>query len=105
MLRALIQVLETIRRLLMPAVFTLEIRGGRAHVRSGTVPGIVVQEFSAVARDFGIRHGTICAVRDRQGPKLAFSAGIPPEAHQRLRNLFAVHRHRFPEPGSARGGR
>jgi hypothetical protein len=91
----LLRILTSISRLVSPPVFTIDISRGTARVQHGDVPGGLVLEFSDVARAFDIRSGTIHGVRARHGIVLSFSGQIPSEAHQRLRNVLALHRHRI----------
>ena len=84
-----------IRRLLIPPVFVIELRGGSATVRSGEPPAGLVAEFSATARDAGLERGTIYGVRASHGLSLDFSTDVPESLHQRFRNVFGVYRHRI----------
>jgi hypothetical protein len=76
-------------------VFEVEIHGGSARLVRGSAPGTLVGDFSDVAEAFEIREGTIRAVRKGDGLTLAFSPGIPVDAHQRFRNILGVHQHRI----------
>ena len=90
------RVLDSLRRSLAPPLFVIEIRDGTARTRDGHVPAGLVSGMADVARDLGLRGGTIYGIRRPQGTTLGFSADIPEEAHQRLRNVLATHRHRIP---------
>jgi hypothetical protein len=100
MLSALIRFMTALRSLVSPAIFTIEIDGDDIHVRSGEPPPGLVREFAEAARDFEIRRGTIRGIRAAQGITLSFSSDIPAEAHQRFRNILALHRDRIRGPGA-----
>ena len=85
----------SIRRLLIPPIFTIELRDGPPIVKSGEPPAGLVAEFSSTARDLGVTRGTIYAVRASHGLTLDFSSEIPDGVHQRFRNVFGVYRHRI----------
>ena len=80
------------RRLVMPAVFVVDVRDGAAKIRRGQVTPGFLSGLSDVARDVGIVSGTIYGEQTRDGIALRFSADIPAESHQRLRNVLAMHR-------------
>ena len=85
----------SLRRLVIPPIFVIELRGGSAVVRSGEPPAGLIAELAQTARDLGLANGNIYAVRGAHGATLEFSTDIPEHAHQRLRNVFGVHRHRI----------
>ena len=89
------QVVASLRRLVIPPLFVIDLRAGAASVRAGEPPGALVAEFSQAARDLELTSGTIYGVRASHGLTLEFSPEIPESAHQRLRNLLALHRHRI----------
>lgn len=82
-------------RLVVRPVFVIEVSDGVARLRRGDAPPGLVAGFSDVARDFGIHGGSIYGVHARHGLTLDFSSAIPPDAHQRFRNVLSVHRHRI----------
>ena len=86
----------SLHRHLAPPLFVIEIRGGAARTRRGDVPPALVGGVSDVARDLGLRNGTVYGVRRAQGLSLSFSDDIPEHAHQRLRNVLATQRQRIP---------
>lgn len=73
-----------LQKLLHPTV--IAIRDGRATLAKGRVPGTTLRDLDEVLADFGIRDGSIAIDGTRRA---RFSAGIPPAAHQRLRNVLA----------------
>lgn len=82
-------------RLIVRPLFVIDVRDGAARLRRGEPPPALLVEFSDVARDLGVSSGTIYGVRARHGLTLEFSPDIPTNAHQRFRNVLAVHRHRI----------
>lgn len=88
----LIRILTALRSLVAPAIFVIDIDGDRLQVRNGEAPGGLIREFTEVAGDLEIRRGTIRGIRARHGITLSFSHEIPTEAHQRFRNILALHR-------------
>jgi hypothetical protein len=76
-------------------VFEVEFHEGAARLVRRSAPGSLLGDFSDVAEAFDIRDGTLRAVRKGDGLTLAFSSGIPTEAHQRFRNILGVHQHRI----------
>jgi len=100
MLRTLMmRTLTALRDLFTPAIFEIEIQGDRLRVRRGEAPGGIVSEFADAARDFDLRRGTLRAIRTGTGVTLAFSSEIPPETHQRFRNILALYRDRIRAAG------
>lgn len=95
---ALMRFLTALRSLVAPSIFSIEIDGDEVRVRSGQAPGVLVREFAEAARDVGIGRGTIRGIRAAQGVTLSFSSDIPAEAHQRFRNILALHRDRIRGP-------
>jgi hypothetical protein len=91
----LVRAAAALRRLVIPPVSVVDLRSGAARVRSGEPPAALVAEFSQVAHDLGLTSGTIYVVRASHGVTLEFSPEIPESAHQRLRNILSVHRHRI----------
>ena len=100
MLSAFIRILTALRWLVAPAIFVIDIDGEELRVRNGEVPGGMVREFGEAARDFEIRGGTIRGFRASHGITLSFSSDVPAEAHQRFRNILALHRDRIMGPGA-----
>jgi hypothetical protein len=92
---ALARTFASLKRLLLRPLFVIQIRDGVARVSRGDVPPGFVHELSGVARDLGLRRGTVYGVRARHGITLAFSHEVPAEAHQRMRNVLALHRQRI----------
>ena len=91
----LARAVASVRRLVVPPVFVIDLRDGGGRVRSGEPPAALVAEFSQAANDLGLASGTIYVVRASHGVTLEFSPEIPESAHQRLRNILSVHRHRI----------
>ena len=82
-------------RLVVRPLFVVDLRDGAARLRRGEAPPGLVGGFSDVARDLGVSSGTIYGVCAAHGLTLEFSSQIPAHAHQRFRNVLAVHRHRI----------
>jgi hypothetical protein len=85
--------------LLIPPVFVIDLRDGRASARSGEPPAGLIAEFSSTAHDLGLARGTVYVVRASHGLTLDFSSDIPESVHQRFRNVFGVYRHRIKSHG------
>ena len=81
-------------RFLFPPVFVISIQDGSVHKRRGRVAAAFLNDCSDVAREAGIISGTIYGVRHRGGVGLEFSSNIPPDCHQRFRNVWGLHRGR-----------
>lgn len=103
MLSRLIRILTAVRSLVAPAIFVIDIDGDRLQVRNGVVPGGLIREFTDVAGDLEIRRGTIRGIQASHGITLSFSREIPAEAHQRFRNILALHRDRIGGAGARSG--
>ncbi len=71
-------------KLLHPTV--IAIRGGRSRLAKGHVPSIKLRDLDDVLARFEVSRGGIAI--DGTG-RCHFSASIPPDAHQRLRNVLA----------------
>jgi hypothetical protein len=84
-----------LRQLISPPLFAVDFERGVARARQGEVPPGLLVGLSDVARDLGLSTGTVYGVRGRHGLTLDFSDDIPERAHQRLRNVLAVHRHQI----------
>ena len=71
-------------KLLHPLV--LEIKAGKVSAAKGRMPSRALREIQEVLSDAGVSQGSIHA--DGTG-RFHFSAGIPAECQQRLRNTLA----------------
>jgi hypothetical protein len=87
--------LDWLIRLIIPPEFVIELRDGSATGRKGAIPGPFLSDCSDIARHFQLQGGRIYGTRGRGGLVLEFSPDLPPESHQRFRNLFGTYRHRF----------
>lgn len=73
-----------LRKLLHPTVIV--VRDGRSSLARGRLPSPVLQDLDSLCADFGIRRATIAL--DGAG-RCHFSATIPADAHQRIRNVLS----------------
>jgi hypothetical protein len=94
MLRALLYHLQ---RVAMPAEFAIGFAGGTARVARGSPPAGWIADCGDLAREFGLEHGRIDAVRVAGRLQLRFSPDVPRALHQRFRNVFGTY-------SAARGG-
>lgn len=69
-------------KLLHPTVIV--IRDGQCHLAKGHIKTGTLMDLNDVLREFGVTTGTIAI--DGRG-SAHFSDSIPPDSHQRLRNL------------------
>ena len=71
----------------------LSLDGGRLRVVRGKSTSAFLEAAQAICAEFGLTRGEIRGIRSRaRHLSLAFSSSIPPEAQQRLRNVWQLHR-------------
>jgi hypothetical protein len=71
--------------------FVVRIRDGFPSVSRGKVSQAFVVELAGVSKERGIRNGSVYGVRMGKLIRLEFSRSIPNDAHQALRNVWAMH--------------
>lgn len=81
-------------RLANPPIFSVRLLAGSARLSKGVAPPGLVQDFAAVAEEFGIEDGYVDCVHSNNGPRLRFSPGVASASHQRFRNLLGAYRNR-----------
>ena len=79
--------LHKIFRFVFPPVFTITIKNGTATLSQGKANNKLVTEFSSIAQEQNILHGTIYGVRSSKGVTLDFSHSIANSERQRFRNV------------------
>lgn len=67
------------------AVALIRIRNGVPVVKKGEVRSDALEHVSQVLRDAGVTGGFIAVMSDN---KMEFSRTVPPQIHQRLRNVL-----------------
>lgn len=70
----------------------LELSDGRLRVVRGKSTTAFLEAAQAICAEFGLTRGEIRGIRRARHVTLAFSPSIPPEAQQRLRNVWQIHR-------------
>jgi hypothetical protein len=70
----------------------LSLDGGRLRVVRGKSTTAFLEAAQAICAEFGLTRGEIRGIRRSRHLMLAFSSSIPPEAQQRLRNVWQLHR-------------
>jgi hypothetical protein len=73
-------------------VFIIDVKDGRASLRSGKAQARFLQSCEEIAAGASLATGTIRGVRDRRGISLVFSRDIPELTHQRFRNAWHLER-------------
>ena len=73
-------------------VFIIDVKDGRASLRSGKAQARFLQSCEEIAAGASLATGTIRGVRDRRGISLVFSRDIPEMTHQRFRNAWHLER-------------
>lgn len=71
-------------------VFVIEFASGDARLIQGIAPPAFLEDCEHIARDSNLTAGRVTATRGPGGIHLAFSGGLPPHIHQRLRNAWQV---------------
>lgn len=70
----------------------LALEHGRLRVVRGKSTSAFLEAAQAICAEFGLTRGEIRGFRRARHMILAFSSSIPPEAQQRLRNVWQLHR-------------
>ncbi len=70
----------------------LALDQGRLRVVRGKSTTAFLEAAQAICAEFGLVRGEIRGFRRSRHVILAFSSSIPPEAQQRLRNVWQIHR-------------
>jgi hypothetical protein len=71
-------------------VFLVSIRRGRVLLVRGAAPSGLLHDFAQVARDAGIRRGTLRAIRGDSHTRL-FADGLDAALAQRFRNIVGLY--------------
>jgi hypothetical protein len=85
------RLIATLSDLLDDSRFALRIERGRVQVTKGTLPPDFVSDLGEFASGHPGVAGVIRGKRDGTRTRLTFSAGIPEDTHQRLRNIWSFH--------------
>ena len=70
----------------------LSLDDGRLRVVRGKSTTAFLEAAQDICAEFGLTRGEIRGIRRSRHLTLAFSTSIPPEAQQRLRNVWQLHR-------------
>ena len=73
-------------------VFIIDVRDGRASLRSGKASAKFLQSCEEIAASASLATGTIRGLRDRRGISLVYSRDIPEMMHQQFRNAWHLER-------------
>ncbi len=73
-------------------VFLLSLEQGRLRLVRGKVTPAFLEEAQSLLAEAGVAGGEIRGHTRGRNVALAFSASIPPEIQQRLRNVWLLHR-------------
>ena len=84
-------VFRILLRRILPPLFTIRIRAGRAEVSGGKVTGAFLEDCGRIAGKSDIQDGWIWGHSDGSGVRLEFSSGIGQADRQRFRNTAGIH--------------
>lgn len=84
-------ILFWLARMAQPAEFAVAFAHGVARVQRGSPPAAWLADCDDLAREFGLRAGSVDAVRIAGRLHLRFSPAVPRSLHQRFRNVFGTH--------------
>jgi hypothetical protein len=71
--------------------FVITVEGSRIDRVRGDAPRPFLMDVDDICRQFEIRRATIREIRVLRAALLHFSAGVPHECRQRIRNTWRMH--------------